>query len=148
VFHLVIKNGRALVHLFQAFGLVVDNVAGHAVEEHHLQSGIDPLGMGPREAVYRGQVLLMLAGSCSIGGLRGVRHRRLLLHLLRLVVNSGNTTIRVIKLHVRLVVVRDHIIIRISREVKGVVVLPEERTHGDVPDPKTTVLFDQSGDDG
>lgn len=146
--HLVIKDGGVLVHLFQALGLVVDNVAGHTVEEHHFQSGIDPLGMGPREAIHRGQVLLMLAGSGSIGGLRGVRHRRLLLHLLRLVVNSGNTTIRVIKLHVRLVVVRDHIIIGISRKVKGVVVLPEERTHGDVPDPKTTVLFDQSGDDG
>jgi hypothetical protein len=154
MFNLVVKLGSPPMDIFQTLGLVVDDIPGNAVCENKLEGCINALGMSPGQRVQSLELPLVLFRELRVGMLGfvlgvGVALNRLDVRadesgLLALGDGAKGISVLFVGLKIALVVVGDNALVGVAGEVEGVVIAPEERAHGDMPETEATVFLDQA----
>lgn len=160
MFDLVIKLGSPPMDMIQTLGLVVDDVPGNAICEDKLEGRINALGVSPGQRVQSLELLLVLFRELRVGALGfvfggvGVALNRLDFRageggLLALGDGAKGICVALFvgRFQIALVVVGDNALIGVAGEVEGVVIAPEKRAHGDVPETEATVFLDQTDAD-
>lgn len=148
---LVVVLWCALVHLVEAARLVADDVAGHAVHEDELDGDEDALWMSPRELVDGSKILgplfigavfrslVNVCGGCNLG----TGDSTIVQVLLFDIWVGGVARFGLFSQEIGSVVIWNYLAVFAAWEVELLIILPEERSHWQMPDANATTLLDE-----